>query len=78
MIFKGHWKTNNRTFLEGDSPTLIDFSLFFFVTKKLMTSVQNSCCQHIFTFTLYRLFSNCIKLCWYYICSSGNLKGGLN
>ena len=43
----------------------IDFSDF--LTKKLMASVYNRWCQHLFYIqpTLNRLFNNCIKLYWY-------------
>ena len=44
------------------------------VSKKLMTSAYNRWCSHFFHF--YRFFNNCIKLCWYYISSSWNMKEG--
>ena len=48
------------------------------VSKKLMMSAYNRWCQHFFHFqhTLNRFFNNCIKLCWYYISSSWNMKEG--
>ena len=49
----------------------------FLIAKKLMTSAYNGWCQNFFYLqpNLNRLFNNCVKLYWYWISSSSNIKG---
>ena len=63
---------NMKIFFININYFLSIFSVFWYA-KKLMTSVYSKWCQHPEP-TLNRLFNNCLKLYWYWINFSWNMK----